>query len=124
MLHFATIDFLVVSYLSFDTEIPSHKAFKKHFLFCLVGRIPESLGNCIHLKHLRLQNNMLSGLPNPEVGPSVLFKYYFVLEGRIPESLGNCTELKELGLQKNGFSGLRSSYEVVSGAFIIPSILF
>jgi Leucine-rich repeat (LRR) protein len=82
-----------------------HLSLEFLLLFFLTGEIPTSLGNCIQLTKLWLNDNQLTGeCVIQHVGlPSKL--QVFFLTGKIPDSLGNCTKLTTLHLFQNRLEG-------------------
>jgi hypothetical protein len=71
----------------------------------LTGQIPASLGNCVKLEDLWLNDNNLQGKCIIRVHFRLYFAKSLFLTGQIPESLGKCIKLKEFFLFGNQLEG-------------------
>ena len=69
------------------------------------AELPESITNLGRLQHLKLNNNMLSGIIPVNIGDIDSLKYLYLdnnfLSGSIPYTIGNLTKLRRLYLLNN-----------------------
>ncbi|KAJ3059882.1 hypothetical protein HDU98_004093 [Podochytrium sp. JEL0797] len=81
-----------------------------HITYCgLIGEIPVSLMNLVHLQTLSLYGNSLSGRIPPQINHLTKLKtlnmYGNTLSGPIPAELGDLVNLRFLNLSQNALSG-------------------
>jgi hypothetical protein len=74
--------------------------------FFLTGEIPVSLGNCVNMTRLILEDNKLTGkcmIHHTKLLQISIILFFLI--GQIPKSLGNCIKLEVLNLYSNKLQG-------------------
>ncbi|HOW40693.1 MAG TPA: C10 family peptidase [Bacteroidales bacterium] len=76
------------------------------------GYVPAGIGNMTLLKSLKLDNNLLTSIPD-EIGLLVSLERFTAdnnkLSGNLPDGIGNLTNLKYLSLNNNQIKGIPQS---------------
>lgn len=112
----------LISLTSLSLE-SNYKDQNGYFSWGINGKLPRELGKLKNLRHLRVNDNYLTGTLISELGQLSLLETLHLqnnfLEGPIPDAYSNCVMLKEVLLEDNSID---SQFGMPEGICRLPEL--